>query len=42
MHRNARTNRAVIVESERFARMEWTAYLNPIENLWDALGRGCV
>ncbi|GFY02480.1 transposable element Tcb1 transposase [Trichonephila clavipes] len=30
------------LESEEIARMAWTAYspdLNPIENLWDALGR---
>ncbi|GBM63718.1 hypothetical protein AVEN_72991-1 [Araneus ventricosus] len=46
MDDNARTHSAAIVddflESEGIARMEWTTYspdLNPIENLWDALGR---
>ncbi|GFU88184.1 transposable element Tcb1 transposase [Trichonephila clavipes] len=46
MDDNARSNRADIVddylESEGIARMAWPAYspnLNPIENLWDALGR---
>ncbi|GFX14802.1 transposable element Tcb1 transposase [Trichonephila clavipes] len=46
MDDNARPQRADIVddylESEGIARMAWAAYspdLNPIENLWDALGR---
>ncbi|GFW97592.1 transposable element Tcb1 transposase [Trichonephila clavipes] len=46
MDDNARSHRADIVddylESERIARMAWPAYspdLNPIENLWAALGR---
>ncbi|KFM71950.1 Transposable element Tcb1 transposase, partial [Stegodyphus mimosarum] len=46
MDDNARTHRADIVddylESEGIVRMAWPAYspkLNPIENLWDALGR---
>ncbi|GBL78932.1 hypothetical protein AVEN_48904-1 [Araneus ventricosus] len=46
MDDNARPHRAAIVddflESEGISRMEWPAYsldLNPIENLWDALGR---
>ncbi|KFM71640.1 Transposable element Tc3 transposase, partial [Stegodyphus mimosarum] len=46
MDDNAHPHRADIVddylESEGIARMAWPAYLpdlNPIENLWDALGR---
>ncbi|GFU93306.1 transposable element Tcb1 transposase [Trichonephila clavipes] len=46
MDNNARPHRADIIddylESEGIARMAWTAYLsdlNPIENLWDTLGR---
>ncbi|GFT67171.1 transposable element Tcb1 transposase [Trichonephila clavipes] len=46
MDDNARPHRADIVddylESEEIAHMAWSAYspdLNPIENLWDALGR---
>ncbi|GFY26781.1 transposable element Tcb1 transposase [Trichonephila clavipes] len=46
MDDNAHPHRADIVddylESEGIARTEWTAYspdLNPIENLWDVLGR---
>ncbi|GFU76300.1 cytochrome P450 4V2 [Trichonephila clavipes] len=46
MNDNARPHRADIIddylESEGIARMAWPAYssdLNPIENLWDALGR---
>ncbi|GFX70473.1 transposable element Tcb1 transposase [Trichonephila clavipes] len=46
MDDKAHPHRAEIVddylESERIARMAWPAYLfdlNPIENLWDALGR---
>lgn len=46
MDDNARPHRADIVddylESEGIARMAWAAYspdLNPIENVWDALGR---
>ncbi|GFX57182.1 transposable element Tcb1 transposase [Trichonephila clavipes] len=46
MDNNARPHRADIVgdylESERIARMAWPEYssdLNPVENLWDALGR---
>ncbi|GBM09194.1 hypothetical protein AVEN_236189-1 [Araneus ventricosus] len=46
MDDNARPHRAAIVdeflESEGIARMERPAYspdLNPLENLWDALGR---
>ncbi|KFM64736.1 Transposable element Tcb2 transposase, partial [Stegodyphus mimosarum] len=46
MDNNARPHRADIVdvylESERIAPMAWPAYspdLNPIENVWDALGR---
>ncbi|GBM84007.1 hypothetical protein AVEN_110137-1 [Araneus ventricosus] len=45
MDDSSRPHRAAIVddflESEGTARMEWPAYsqdLNPIENLWDALG----
>ncbi|GFW00262.1 DDE_3 domain-containing protein [Trichonephila clavipes] len=47
MNDNAHHHRAFIVdnfhESEGMARMEWPAYsldLNPIKNLWDALGCG--
>ncbi|KFM67623.1 Transposable element Tc3 transposase, partial [Stegodyphus mimosarum] len=46
MDDNARPHRADIVddylESEGIARMAWPPYspdLNPVENLWDALGR---
>ncbi|XP_023244780.1 uncharacterized protein LOC111642644 [Centruroides sculpturatus] len=46
MDDNARPHRAALVddylENEGFMRMDWLAYsqdLNPIENLWDALGR---
>ncbi|GFX45831.1 transposable element Tcb1 transposase [Trichonephila clavipes] len=46
MDDNAGPHRADIVdvylESERIARSAWPAYspnLNPIQNLWDALGR---
>ncbi|KFM63017.1 Transposable element Tc3 transposase, partial [Stegodyphus mimosarum] len=46
MDDNARPHRADIVddylESEGIARMAWSAYSadhNPVENLWDALGR---
>ncbi|GFS93083.1 transposable element Tcb1 transposase [Trichonephila clavipes] len=46
MDDNACPHTAIIVddylESEGIARMAWPAYssdLNPIENLWDALGR---
>ncbi|GFU97592.1 transposable element Tc3 transposase [Trichonephila clavipes] len=46
MDDNAHSHRADIVDdyldSEGIARLAWPAYsldLNPIENLWDALGR---
>ncbi|GFS71675.1 transposable element Tcb1 transposase [Trichonephila clavipes] len=46
MDDNARPHRADIIdeyqESEGIARLAWPAYspeLNPIENLWEALGR---
>ncbi|GFX27344.1 transposable element Tc1 transposase [Trichonephila clavipes] len=46
MDDNARPHRTLAVEelleSEDITRMDWTAYssdLNPIEHVWDALGR---
>ncbi|GFV03254.1 transposable element Tcb1 transposase [Trichonephila clavipes] len=46
MHDNAHPHRAIIVDeclqSEDFTRMDWSAYspdLNPIEHVWDMLGR---
>ncbi|GFV80480.1 transposable element Tcb1 transposase [Trichonephila clavipes] len=43
MDDNAHPHRANIVDetlqSEDITRMDWPAYLNPIEHVWDMLGR---